>query len=64
MALLAVGALEFLLANLADALETDRHLFLFHVITDITLLFAATGALLWARGLRAEGSGRPKTLLC
>jgi hypothetical protein len=38
ISLIAIG--EFLLATLADAAETDRHLFLFHVFTDLTMLFA------------------------
>ena len=35
------GILEFAVAALADAVETDRHLFLFHLLTDVTIFFAA-----------------------
>ena len=35
-----LGAGEFLVAALADCLETGRHLFLFHVCTDLTICFA------------------------
>jgi hypothetical protein len=38
VALLAIG--EFLSVSLADALETDRHLLLFHVFTDLTIFLA------------------------
>ncbi|HEV2689455.1 MAG TPA: hypothetical protein VGV35_12915, partial [Bryobacteraceae bacterium] len=38
--LAAMGLSEMMLAPLADAGETDRHLFLFHAITDFTLLLA------------------------
>ena len=40
-ALCAVGVCEFLVASLADTLETYRHLFIFHAITDMTLCIAA-----------------------
>ena len=36
----ALGICEFAVATLADAVETNRHLFLFHVLTDITIYFA------------------------
>jgi hypothetical protein len=41
----AMGVLEFLLAALFDAVENERHLFLFHFMTDITICFAAAWAL-------------------
>lgn len=36
-----IGVLEFCFASLADAVETERHLFLFHAATEITICFAA-----------------------
>ena len=36
----ALGAGEFLVAALADCLETGRHLLFFHVCTDLTICFA------------------------
>jgi hypothetical protein len=41
LVLAVTGILEFGVATLADALETYRHLFLFHMMTDITVCFAA-----------------------
>jgi hypothetical protein len=41
----AMGILEFCFASLADAVETDRHLLLFHALTDVTICFAAAWAL-------------------
>jgi hypothetical protein len=40
----ALGIGQFLVASLADCLETGRHLFLFHVCTDLTVCFAAARA--------------------
>lgn len=40
---LLMGVIEFLVASLADALDTERHLFLFHAATDIALCFALAG---------------------
>jgi hypothetical protein len=37
----AMGFLEFCCASLADACETDRHLLLFHVFTDATIVALA-----------------------
>jgi len=37
----ALGIGHFLVASLADCLETGRHLFPFHVCTDLTVCFAA-----------------------
>jgi hypothetical protein len=42
----APGVGEFSLAALADAIETSRHMLLFHLFTDFTLFYA----LLWALG--------------
>ncbi|HYL78571.1 MAG TPA: hypothetical protein VEU96_30550 [Bryobacteraceae bacterium] len=44
--LVAMGLLELGLTTLADAGETERHLFLFHAITDFTMLLALVWALL------------------
>ncbi len=43
--LVAAGISEFGLCTLADAIDTHRHLFLFHVITDALILLLAAGAL-------------------
>jgi hypothetical protein len=40
-----MGIGEFCFASLTDAAQTDRHLFLFHALTDLTVCFAAAGAL-------------------
>ena len=40
-----VAAMEYAMAILADGLETDRHLFMFHVATEATILL--TAPLLW-----------------
>ncbi|HZQ96854.1 MAG TPA: hypothetical protein VFA67_17710, partial [Candidatus Sulfotelmatobacter sp.] len=40
LAILFMGAAEFFTSALADASETDRHLFLFHACTDISICFA------------------------
>ena len=41
LALALMALLEFAVSSLSDAGETDRHLFLFHVLTDFTILCAA-----------------------
>lgn len=41
--LVTMAAIEFGLASLLDALETHRHLLLFHLLTDITILMAIFG---------------------
>jgi hypothetical protein len=41
LGLAGMGVLEFLFASLADACETDRHMLLFHVFTDATVVGAA-----------------------
>lgn len=56
MALSAAGVLEFLFAVLLDGTETARHLFLFHVITELLILCAAAGIL---SILAARRAGRP-----
>jgi hypothetical protein len=43
--LAAMGLTELAIATLGDAGETDRHLFLFHVITDLTMLLGLAFAL-------------------
>ena len=40
LALAAMAILEFAICSLSDAGETERHLFLFHVLTDFTILCA------------------------
>ena len=40
-----MALLEFAFASLADAIETERHLFLFHFMTEITICFAVVWAL-------------------
>ncbi|HXS96754.1 MAG TPA: hypothetical protein VN736_19270 [Candidatus Limnocylindrales bacterium] len=40
LALMSAG--EFCIACLGDAVETNRHLFLYHVLTEITICFALT----------------------
>jgi hypothetical protein len=56
VALLCVtlGLGEFLIASLADARETDRHLLLFHLFTDASIFFAFVYFIAGARQLRAE----------
>jgi len=41
--LTAMASVEFLISSLADSGETERHLFLFQVLTDFTIL----GAIVW-----------------
>ncbi len=55
---LAMGAGEFALASLGDALETHRHLLLFHLFTDATGFGALMIALAAARPVRTQ-SGKP-----
>ena len=43
-AIAVAGAAEFGVASLADAVETERHLLLFHLLTDVTMFLA----LVWA----------------
>ena len=48
LALSAAGLLEFAMAILTDALDISRHLFMFHVITELLILMTAAGLLsLW-----------------
>jgi hypothetical protein len=44
------GAIEFTLAVSLDVLETPRHLFIFHVLTEILILCAAAALLSWIPG--------------
>jgi hypothetical protein len=41
-----MGAVEFCFASLTEATETERHLFIFHVLTEITFCFAAAWAVI------------------
>jgi hypothetical protein len=45
LALAAVAVAQFLIASLLDDLETPRHLMMFHVITDITVVYVIVAAL-------------------
>jgi hypothetical protein len=63
VALLAIslGLVEFLIASLADALETDRHLLLFHLFTDSSIFFALVYFMAGARSPVQSGSSRKKS---
>lgn len=51
LTLMAAGALEFLICALADAIDTNRHLFLFQVISDtLILMTVAWGFAIVGRG--------------
>jgi hypothetical protein len=43
--LFAAGGTEFTFATLADGMDTNRHLILFHLITDVGVVFLAGGIL-------------------
>jgi hypothetical protein len=43
----AIAILEFSFASLIDAEETDRHLLLFHELTDVTVWLLLTGTMAW-----------------
>ena len=45
LALSAAGLLEFAMSSLTDALDNARHLFLFHVITELLILLIAAALL-------------------
>ena len=49
--LLAIA--EFFSVSLADAIETDRHLLLFHVFTDLTIFLAVVLGLAWRQEVNA-----------
>lgn len=51
LALIAAGVAEFAICTLTDGVDTHRHLFLFHVITDCLILLCS-GWLLTARSRR------------
>jgi hypothetical protein len=53
-----IGILEFGFASLADAVETDRHLLLFHEFTDLTIWLSLTALVAWvtARINKYQGS--------
>ena len=50
VALLAIA--EFLTVSLADAIETARHLLLFHIFTDLTIFLSMVLSCGWPRGGR------------
>jgi len=55
----AVAVAEFVSVSLADAIETDRHLLLFHVFTDATIFLAMLlVCALWSPRLAAHISAR------
>ena len=56
LVLAAGGAIEFVCSALLDCLETARHLFLFHVITEMLIVFAVAALL----DLRKFWTDRPK----
>jgi hypothetical protein len=59
LAMQTIAAMEYGIAVLADAAETDRHLFVFHVATEITiLLMPALAAIVW-RARRFHAYARP-----
>ena len=60
LVLVAAGVGEFGICTLADAIDTHRHLFLFHVITDALLLAIVGGALAGSRQL----DRRRATIVC
>jgi hypothetical protein len=45
LALAVMGIGEFCFASLTDAAQTDRHLFLFHALTDLTVVMTAAAGL-------------------
>jgi hypothetical protein len=50
LAMSAAGILEFAMASLTDALDIARHLFMFHVITELLILMIVAACLdLWNR---------------
>ena len=51
-----LGAVEYLIASLADARETDRHLLLFHLFTDFTMFLALIYALGRWSGIRSPSA--------
>jgi hypothetical protein len=50
LALCTMAILEFAISSLSDAGETERHLFVFHVLTDFTILCAIA----WLANLRYQ----------
>ncbi len=54
-----IGILQFCSASLFDSIETARHLFMFHVATDVlVLMFIAWGLELVSRPAKVAGSNR------
>ena len=49
LGLAIMAVLEFVFASLTDANETDRHLLIFHTLTEMTICFAAAWALTLAQ---------------
>jgi hypothetical protein len=44
-----IAIVEYSTSSLLDAAETGRHLFLFHALTDLSLVFAAATVIWWCR---------------
>ena len=57
LAVQLIAAVECASAVLADGVETERHLFLFHVATEVTILLLRTADV---AGLHAGSCSRPK----
>jgi len=54
-ALAAMAAGEFAIAALTDAIETNRHLFIFHVLTEVTICWTAAWAVAKVPTAKAPG---------
>ena len=52
--LAVAGISEFALCSLADAIDTHRHMFLFHIVTDSMILLTVAWLLAGRRGRSAE----------
>jgi hypothetical protein len=53
LAVSGMAFLEFAGTSLGAAVETARHLFLFHALTDVTVCMALAGAAMWGRFQKA-----------
>lgn len=56
VALAGAGVSEFASSSLFDSLETGRHLFMFHVLTDVLLVHAALAVAWWSAAPRVVRS--------
>ena len=57
-AMAGAGATEFAITSLFDALETERHLFIFHALTDLLIVHGAL-ALAWIAAVRVAAQRKP-----